>query len=100
MNFKKRATALGVALLAGAGASAQDFTRTPAATPAGNTWIKLYGEVLGDRQFSPTPEDIQATSDGGFIAVAQSPTSMGHETWLVRLDASGNPLWPGLGGGL
>ncbi len=98
MNFKKRATALSVALLAGAGASAQDFTRTPAAAPAGNTWIKLYGEVLGERQFSPTPEDIQATSDGGFIAVAQSMTSMGHETWLIKLDASGNPLWQELVG--
>ena len=63
---------------------------TDATTP---TWIRMYGHVLDDQQFTVTPEDIQTTPDGGYIVSAASSTSPSLLTWLVKLDSSGSPLW-------
>jgi len=60
---------------------------------ASETWIQSYGDVHDGRQFDVTPEDIQATSDGGYIALAITNSPPGLVNWLLKLDSSGNPIW-------
>lgn len=53
-------------------------------------WSRAYGGVNADEAKS-----VIQTSDGGYI-VGGSTKSFGHggwDMWLVKTDASGNPLW-------
>jgi hypothetical protein len=71
---------------------------TPSPTPtAGGGFVKVYANIANGIQADVTPEDVQVTSDGGSIVLAltqaqQSSNGVGV-SWLVRLDASGNPQW-------
>jgi hypothetical protein len=47
-----------------------------------------------ERFVALTTEDVQPTSDGGHIALAETDTSNGvGVTWLLKLDSAGNPQW-------
>ena len=110
------AVVLSSAFLAFAGPSADASTSTlarirrtptptpiPSATPTptpgntGATFVKIYANILNNTQASVTPEDVQSTSDGGYIALAitQAPQSLNAVgvSWLVKLDSSGNAQW-------
>ena len=61
---------------------------------ASTTYIKAYANMLNAVQYGLTPEDVQATSDGGSIVLAQTQSSSGIDvSWLVKLDPSGDPQW-------
>ena|GEM_PF-1862557 len=55
-------------------------------------WARAYGNQSGsgsDRAYS-----VRQTSDGGYVFVGATTNDLGQDDiWLVRLDASGNPLW-------
>jgi hypothetical protein len=71
-----------------------------------NTYIKTYGNIVSNtaQQKDVFPEDVQATSDGGYIflastdcttqacVAAQSGTN-DLVSWLVKTGSSGNPQW-------
>jgi hypothetical protein len=56
-----------------------------------NIYATSYGDVLDGNRCGVTPEDVQATADGGSIALAHSDCR--EVTWLVKADAFGNPQW-------
>jgi len=57
-----------------------------ATTPS--TFVKTFS----NGSFALTAEDVQPTSDGGHIALAQSGTANGPAvSWLLKLDSAGNP---------
>jgi hypothetical protein len=70
------------------------------------TYVKTYGNVISGTTHQKTvaPEDVKATSDGGYILLAttdcltQACVSAQGGTnnlvsWLVKTDFSGNPQW-------
>jgi hypothetical protein len=64
-------------------------------TSSSSAFVKTYANVSGTTQFSVTPEDVQMTSDGGYIALGttQSATSGVGVSWLVKLSSTGSPQW-------
>ncbi len=57
-------------------------------------FVKVYANIVNNVQGSLTPQDVQATSDGGYILSATSTTSSGVLiSWLVKLGSLGNPQW-------
>ena len=66
---------------------------SPSPAPSG-TFVKAYTDLVGSSQLSLTPLDVQATSDGGYIALAETQSAAGLGVdWLVKLDANGAPQW-------
>ncbi len=62
--------------------------------PSGaTTFINTYANFMTDGQVSVTPEDVQATSDGGYILLAASFSSEDSVSWLVKIGSLGNPQW-------
>lgn len=66
---------------------------SPSPNPAG-TFIKAYSAIVNGTQLDLSPVDVQATSDGGSIALAEaeSPQGLGVD-WLLKLSATGSPQW-------
>jgi hypothetical protein len=65
-----------------------------------STYVKNYANVVGGVQYDVTPVDVQATPDGGSIALAStfapSPTGSGTGpgvSWLLKTNAVGAPQW-------
>src|SRR5499427_735626 len=109
-----RAPALGAALLlcittallgwsamaSGSAASAASVNKprpspSPSPSPSSSgTFATAYSALVNGTQLNLTPEDVQATSDGGYIALAVtgSVTGLGVN-WLVKLSATGVPQW-------
>jgi len=55
---------------------------------------KAYAALVSGAQLNLSPLDVQATSDGGSIALAETETSAGLGVdWLVKLNAAGAPQW-------
>jgi hypothetical protein len=57
----------------------------------GTTWSATFGDTGYQTGYS-----VEQTADGGYIAVGASgysDQSDGHDVYLVRTDAAGNPLW-------
>jgi len=112
--MRNRAPALGAALLLGitvgllglsasasgpaASASAVKKPKpspspSPSPAPSG-TFVNAYAALVGGSQLSLTPLDVRATSDGGYIALAETQSAAGLGVdWLVKLDANGAPQW-------
>jgi hypothetical protein len=66
---------------------------SPSPNPAG-TFVKTYAAIVGGSQLNLSPLDVQATSDGGTIALAETESAQGLGVdWLVKLSASGTPQW-------
>ena len=70
-------------------------TPTPSPPPTSSSaFIKAYANIVGSTEFDLTPEDIQATADGGYIVLASTPsTNAARVNWLLKLDQSGTPRW-------
>jgi hypothetical protein len=73
-------------------------TPSPTAPPAANgTFLKTYANIVNGVQADVTPEDVQPTSDGGYVALALSQAPQASNgvgvSWLVKLDPAGNALW-------
>jgi hypothetical protein len=87
---------LGLALLGGTPA-ATAATGNPAPTAGADTattFVKAFTAKVGGSAVSVSPVDMQATSDGGSIALSQTETSQGlGVNWLVKLGPTGSPLW-------
>src|SRR6516162_5550962 len=66
---------------------------SPSPAPAA-TFIKAYAALVNGTRLDLSPLDMQATSDGGSIALAEteSPAGLGVD-WLVKLSAAGVPQW-------
>jgi hypothetical protein len=110
--MKNRIPALGAALLlcitagmlgwsasaSGSAAAASAVSKpkpspSPSPAPSG-TFVKAYAAIVNGTQLDLTPLDVQATSDGGSIALAKTYTSQGlGADWLVKLTAAGTPQW-------
>jgi hypothetical protein len=59
-----------------------------------STYVKNYGNVLGGVEYSLTPEDVQADSDGGWTALALTQSASGvGVSWLLKSSAVGAPQW-------
>ena len=68
-------------------------TPTPSPSPS-NTYIKVYANILNNIEYGLTPEDVEATSDGGYFVLALTQSSGGiGVNWLVKLDSLGSPQW-------
>ena len=65
---------------------------SPSPAPSG-TFVKAYAAIVNGSEINLAPEDVQATSDGGYIALAESATSAGGVSWLVKLSVTGTPQW-------
>jgi hypothetical protein len=65
---------------------------TPSTT---STYVKNYANVVNGVQYGLTPEQLQATPDGGWIAGAltQAPNSGVGVSWLLKASAVGAPQW-------
>jgi hypothetical protein len=56
--------------------------------------VKAYAALVNGSQLDLSPLDVQATADGGFIALAETESSQGLGVdWLVKLTAAGVPQW-------
>jgi hypothetical protein len=68
---------------------------SPSQSPApSGTFVKAYAAIVNGSPLNLTPEDVQATSDGGYIALAVTGSSAGlGVNWLVKLSATGTPQW-------
>jgi len=66
---------------------------SPSPAPAA-TFIKAYAALVNGTRLDLSPLDVQASSDGGSIALAEteSPAGLGVD-WLVKLTATGVPQW-------
>jgi hypothetical protein len=114
--MKTRTPALGAALLlcigagmlglsasaAGSAASASAVHKpksspspSPSPSPSSSgTFVKAYAALVNGSQLSLTPLDVQATSDGGYMALAETQSAAGLGVdWLVKLSATGVPQW-------
>jgi hypothetical protein len=111
-GMKNRIPALGAALLLGiiagllglsasapgsaASASAVKKPKpspSPSPSPSG-TFVKAYAAIVNGSPLDLTPLDVQATSDGGSVALSETETSAGLGVdWLVKLSAAGVPQW-------
>jgi hypothetical protein len=72
----------------------------PPPPPALSTYVKNYANLINGVECNVTPEVVQATSDGGSVALALSsrPSNSASDScagvsWVVKLDSSGNPQW-------
>jgi hypothetical protein len=59
-----------------------------------STYVKNYANVLNGVEYTLTPEGVQATSDGGWAALALTQTASGAGvSWLLKSNAVGAPQW-------
>ena len=112
--MKNRTPALGAALLlcitagllgwsasaSGSAVSASALSKprpspSPSPSPTSlGTFVKAYMAIVNGSQVDLTPLDVQATSDGGSIALAETQSAQGlGVNWLVKLSATGAPQW-------
>ena len=63
----------------------------PPPVSTSTTYVRSFGDVLDGVESGVTPEAVHATSDGGSVALAQSDRR--GVSWVVKLDAAGNPQW-------
>ncbi|HET6867511.1 MAG TPA: hypothetical protein VFH80_16440 [Solirubrobacteraceae bacterium] len=64
-------------------------------TSSSAAFVRTYSNLLGTTQFNVTPEDVQTTSDGGYIALGTTQSAMSGVgvSWLVKLSSTGSPQW-------
>ena len=64
----------------------------PPPAPSWNTYVKNYAYVHEGARYGVTPEEVQATSDGGSVALSLVDRASGG-SWVVKLDPFGTPQW-------
>jgi hypothetical protein len=66
----------------------------PPTTNPPSTFVRNYANIVSGSEKALTPEDVQATSDGGTITLGGSQSSNGvGVSWLLKRDANGVPQW-------
>jgi hypothetical protein len=60
-----------------------------------STYVKNYANIVSGVESDVTPEQVQATADGGWIAGAltQAPNNGVGVSWLLKSSAVGAPQW-------
>lgn len=100
--MKSRKPAVGTVFLACVSAGLLGFAAPAAAASAPTaktasatgTFVKAFAAVVSKSQVNVYPGDVQATSDGGSIALSETETAKGLGVdWLVKLSAAGAPQW-------
>ena len=100
--MKSRKPAVGTVFLACVSAGLLGFAAPAAAASAptaktasaAGTFVKAFAAVVSKSQVNVYPGDVQATSDGGSIALSETETAKGLGVdWLVKLSAAGAPQW-------
>jgi hypothetical protein len=61
----------------------------PPAPFTSTTYVRSYANVLDGVRKDVTAHAVQATTDGGSVALSHSDS----ESWVVKFDAAGNPQW-------
>ena len=83
-----------VGLLGFAAPAAAASAPTAKTASAAGTFVKAFAAVVSKSQVNVYPGDVQATSDGGSIALSETETAKGLGVdWLVKLSAAGAPQW-------
>ncbi|MGO8957791.1 MAG: hypothetical protein ACLQFR_10530 [Streptosporangiaceae bacterium] len=94
--------ALGTVLLAAVSVGLLGFAAPAVAAPAlgaspasaAGTFVKAFSAIVSKSQVNLSPVDVQATSDGGSIALSETETAKGLGVdWLVKLSSAGTPQW-------
>jgi hypothetical protein len=95
-----KALAIAVALFVLMPAAAEAKKKPPTGPPppppsTTSTYVKDYANVLNGVQYDLTPEDVQATPDGGSItlAITSAPGNGVGVAWLLKTNAVGAPQW-------
>jgi hypothetical protein len=66
----------------------------PPPTFTSTIWVRTYANVNNGVKCEMTPQEVQATSDGGAILLAMSSgRDCDFVSWVVKLDAFGAPQW-------
>ncbi|HET9898306.1 MAG TPA: hypothetical protein VFQ44_25540 [Streptosporangiaceae bacterium] len=107
--MKNRASALAIAVavsfsvallgLPGTAIAASAKKKPPSPPPspppsASSTYVKAFSAIVNGTTLNLTPNEVQATSDGGDIALAQTNSPAGQQvSWLVKLNSVGVPQW-------
>lgn len=80
-----------------AGASAKKPPPPPGGGGGGfsttSTYVKNYANVLNGVEYGLTPEDVQASSDSGWTALALTSFGNTGVSWLEKASAVGAPQW-------
>jgi hypothetical protein len=60
-----------------------------------STYVKNYADVVNGVEVDLTPRAVQATADGGWIALASAPAAPNgvSAAWLLKASAVGAPHW-------
>lgn len=60
-----------------------------------STYVKNYANIVNGAELDLTPRAVQATADGGWIALASSPAGASGVSvaWLLKASAVGAPQW-------
>jgi hypothetical protein len=85
---------LGAILVTSAAAKKKPPLPPPPPPPPASTstlYVKDYADFLNGAKCDVTPEAVQATADGGAVLLALA--SCRGTSWVVKLDAYGNPQW-------
>ena len=81
----------------GAGIGARFAKKPPPSPPPSSTtatFVKNYADVVSGVEVSATPEDVQATPDGGSIALASVLSPDGVDVnWVTKLSSVGGIQW-------
>jgi hypothetical protein len=83
-----------VSFSAAATVSAESFSAGTTSSPG--TFVKAYSNVVGSTRFALTPEDVQATRAGGYIALGSTQSASSTHpsvSWLLKLSSSGSAQW-------
>jgi hypothetical protein len=70
---------------------------TPPPGPSSSAaFVKAYSNLAGTRQVGVTAEDVQQTSDLGYVGIATTASSSqsgATVSWLLKTSATGSPQW-------
>lgn len=102
MRFRSRfalgAVATVVVVLAPVSAAAKKPPPPP--PPSGgfsttSTYVKNYANIVDGVELDLTPRAVQATPDGGWVALASSPAAPNGVSvaWVLKVNAVGAPQW-------
>ena len=60
-----------------------------------STYVKNYANIVNGVEVDLTPRAVQATADGGWVALASSPAGLNGVSvaWLLKASAVGAPQW-------
>jgi hypothetical protein len=87
-------TAISALAIAVAGGQPAVAAGKPGPPPNSGVYVRAYANILNGVQYGLTPQDVQATSDGGSITLASTGTAGGVlVNWLLKVDSSGTAQW-------